>query len=356
MSEYIKYAPDLKIDKNSRIFNELLLYFIGERTNIVGKDIYWEIIHQVVINYKCDKLIVFQDIWQMEKYKIDLIPCQKYLWLPVHNTFTMEPLQDNPSFLETRNLYHLTYFDKIATFSQFGVEVLKSFCYDATLINHTIDSTIYRNLNNKKNLRKKYGLNENDFICLMIARNSEDNDRKAFIPQFEAFSLFAKNKPNCKLILHENSTFSLDKGNQNLKEKAIQLGILSKISILDDSFSKNYQINDLYNLSDVLLCGSRSEGFGVPMVEAQFCDLPVITNNCTSMQTNTYFGVAIDPLKTTYTINGYRSWSIPHVDGISKVLEDIYNKDEQKYCFKKIDKEKYSIDNVINDWLKFLNI
>jgi len=356
ISEYLKYAPNLKIDPNTRIFNELLLYFIGDRNNLVEKDKYWEIIHQVVLNYRCDKLIVFQDIWQMEKYKIDLIPCQKYLWLPVHNTFIMEPLQDEPRHIESRNLYHLPYFDKIATFSQFGVEVLKCYCYNAKLINHTIDSKIYRNLNNKNKLRNRYNLNENDFICLMVARNSEANDRKGFMPQFEAFSLFAKDKSNCKLILHENSTYSLDKGVQNLKEKAIQLGILDKIIILDNSFTKNEQINDLYNLSDVLLCASRSEGFGVPMVEAQFCDLPVITNNCTSMQSNTYYGIAVDPDKTTYIINGYRSWSIPSVNGIFKALEDIYNKNEKNYVFSKIDKEKYSIDNTIKDWLVFLDI
>ena len=92
------------------------------------------------------------------------------------------------------------------------------------------------------------------------------------------------------------------------------------------------------------------------MVEAQFAELPVITNNCTSMQTNTSYGIAVDPERTTYVLNGYRSWSVPSTEGIASALENLYNKDETKYSLKKINKDLYDIDYVIHDWLDFLNI
>ena len=38
------------------------------------------------------------------------------------------------------------------------------------------------------------------------------------------------------------------------------------------------------------------------------------------------------------------------------VLEDFYNNQLDKYNIKPIPKEKYDIDNVFEDWKKFLNI
>jgi glycosyltransferase involved in cell wall biosynthesis len=36
------------------------------------------------------------------------------------------------------------------------------------------------------------------------------------------------------------------------------------------------RINEIYNLSDVLLFPSLDEGFGIPMLEAMSCGLPVV--------------------------------------------------------------------------------
>jgi glycosyltransferase involved in cell wall biosynthesis len=346
------------IDKNSRMYNELLLYFNGKITYDIPKGIYWQKIHQIFLGYNCDKMIIFMDLWPFEKYNIHNISCEKYLWLPVHNNFLLNPLIKNNEFysLETRNLWHLPYFTKIATFSQFGVSVLQSYLYDPFFLNHVVDKNFFYNTKNKKDLRKTYRINEDDYICLIVARNSESNDRKGYLSQFEAFAAFSKNKPNCKLLVHDNHTFSLDKGMTNLKEKARSLGILTKIVVTDSSFVPKERIRDLYNLSDVLLCASRSEGFGVPIVEAQFCDLLVITNKCTSMPENTYFGVSVEPEKISYIINNQNSWSDPSPEKIACVLEDFYNNQLDKYNIKPIPKEKYDIDNVFEDWKKFLNI
>lgn len=43
------------------------------------------------------------------------------------------------------------------------------------------------------------------------------------------------------------------------------------------------QLNELYNLADVLLHPSRFEGFGLPPVQAMACGTPVVTANTTSL-------------------------------------------------------------------------
>lgn len=357
MREKNEVNPSI-IDKNSRMYNELLLYFPGKVTDDITKGIYWQKIHQVVLNYKCDKLLAFMDIWPFEKYDISSIPCEKYLWLPVHNNFLPNPLTKGGAYYsnETRNLWHLPYFTKIATFSQFGMEMLKLYLYEPIFLNHVIDGDFFYNTKNKKDLRKKYGMNEDDYICLMVSRNSESFDRKGYLPQLEAFAAFTKDKPNCKLLIHENHSFSLDKGAENLKEKAISLGILKNIILTDKSFMPRERIRDLYNLSDVLLFASRSEGFGVPMVEAQFCDLLVITNKCTSMPENTYYGVSVEPDNISFSVNGEKSWSDPSSERIAKVLDDFYYKRFSSYDIKPIPKAKYHIENVFEYWKPFLGI
>jgi glycosyltransferase involved in cell wall biosynthesis len=345
------------VDTKSRMYNELKLYFAGLITTDINVDVYWEKIHQVVVNYKCDKVICFMDIWPYEKYDVSSIKCDKYVWLPIHNNFLNHSLITKMEYnLETRNLWHLPYFNKIATFSTFGMEVLKSFMYEPTFINHVIDKTVYYNSHNKAELREKYGLLKNSYICLMIARNAEHNDRKGYLPQLKAFALFSKDKLNCKLLIHENSTYSLDKGITNLKEHAKTLGILKNIIVVDRSIRSKEHIRELYNLSDVLLCASRSEGFGVPMVEAQFCDLLVITNKCTSMPFNTSYGVCVEPDDISLSLNGENSWSNPSPERICEVLNNFYIANLDEYNIKPIDKTKYDINVVFEDWKKFLDI
>jgi hypothetical protein len=346
---------NLEYDKDSDIYNKLKIHFL----NPMVQTEYWKTIHQICIHSNIDKLICYMDIWCYEKYDISKIDCKKYIWLPVHNNFLPNPLVSNDSKIgitEVRNLWHLPYFDKIATFSTFGMRVLEEYGYNPTFINHAINSKDFYFTDNKYELRNKYGIEKNSFICLMIARNSEAFDRKGFLPQMTAFANFSKNKPNCKLMILENSTYSLEKGCLNLKKIAIDLNILSKIILINDSIHKTHHIRELYNLSDVLLCASRSEGFGIPMVEAQFCNLKVITNKCTSMPANTYFGVCVEPRQISNIIRGENSWSIPCETGISEVLNDFYNNTLDKYNIQMIDKNKYNIDFIFESWKKFLDL
>lgn len=320
---------------------------------------HWKTIELVVNDYECDKLIVYQDIFLFKSYDMSNIKCKKYLYLPVHDDFREHKLLDfrqnyNPT---VKTLHHLPFFDKIATFSSFGVEVLNAYNYPSHLINHIIDDDIKVD-ETREELRKLHGISNKDFVCLMVARNTDTTDRKGLIAQLLAFAMFRKNKKNCKLFIHENSTYSL-KGSVDLEEFANQLNIKDDIILTSAEGMKGMDyIYGLYKLADVLLCASKSEGFGIPMVEAQFMDLPVISTNCTSMTENTYYGICTEPHEISTVINGINSWSNPSAVNIKAALEIIY-KNELGNCnhdVSPIDKTKYSTDVVMEDWLDFLDL
>lgn len=66
-------------------------------------------------------------------------------------------------------------------------------------------------------------------------------------------------------------------------ELAKKLGISNRIRYIVGEFSAEFMRN-LMNFCDIYVAPSRSEGFGLPLVEAQFCEKPVISMKATSTQ------------------------------------------------------------------------
>jgi len=64
---------------------------------------------------------------------------------------------------------------------------------------------------------------------------------------------------------------------------AEKLGILKRIRYIVGEFSAEFMRN-LMNCCDIYISPSRKEGFGLPLVEAQLCEKPVITMRATSTQ------------------------------------------------------------------------
>lgn len=58
-------------------------------------------------------------------------------------------------------------------------------------------------------------------------------------------------------------------------------GISSKLRYISGEFSDKFLIG-LMNLCDIYVATSRSEGFGLPLVEAQLCNKMVVTHNATA--------------------------------------------------------------------------
>lgn len=308
-----------------------------------------------------DKILFYCDMIDYSRYTYcNLLP-KKFFWYPCHTSFKDkhidESLNQNDNLADSNSLNIFPIFNKIASFSLFGVSVMNSLGYSCKFINHSISSS-FVNYNNKNGLRDKFCIDKNSFICLMIGRNNCSTDRKAFKENIEGFKLFKDKLQSTEkkvyLILHsivEDSSL----GGVNILEIIKKLDIEDDVIFIPNKFENcnvDY-IKDLYNLSDVLLCNSKVEGFGLTSVEAQFCDLPVIVTDCTALAENLSYGIKTKPSYVSAVVNGYNSHSIPDPQEICKALLSVYNNNFEK---KKINKNKYSIDYIFKDWVDFLEL
>jgi glycosyltransferase involved in cell wall biosynthesis len=115
----------------------------------------------------------------------------------------------------------------------------------------------------------------------------------------------------------------------------------------------------IMNTFDCLLQPSNSEGFGLPIIEAQSCGVPVIVNNWTSMPELVKDG------KTGYICNaGDKKWSpigaymvSPDRDSLREKMELAFKNGRdklQKACRNHII-DQYDLDKrVFQEWIPFL--
>jgi len=93
-------------------------------------------------------------------------------------------------------------------------------------------------------------------------------------------------------------------------------------------------MRDVYRASDVLLNPAKSEGFGLPLVEAQMCGCPVIATD---------FSTTDELLSAGWKVGGHRSWYLGadawrmevDPDQIADALEDAYKEKDNEALRKK---------------------
>lgn len=123
-----------------------------------------------------------------------------------------------------------------------------------------------------------------DHLTLMVGKNYADG-RKNYEDQMQAWAEFARDKPGCTLYIHAPAPW--EPGAPDLVELGEKCGISGRLV-----FSKGvdplcgisaHRMALLYNAADVFLGCSLSEGFGVPIIEAQACGSPVVVGSYTAM-------------------------------------------------------------------------
>jgi glycosyltransferase involved in cell wall biosynthesis len=176
-------------------------------------------------------------------------------------------------------------------FSKFGHQMMRDVGIDPLYVPHGYDGTMLFPMD-RAQARAEMGVPQNAFVVGMVAANKDFPPRKAFPQVLQAFAEFAKDKPDVFLNLHTHAY-----GGQDLMSLHERLGLKGRVVFADpyvlatgNFIADGSYMRKLYNSFDVLLSPSLGEGFGVPILEAQACGVPVITGGWTAMEEITHIG------------------------------------------------------------------
>jgi glycosyltransferase involved in cell wall biosynthesis len=159
----------------------------------------------------------------------------------------------------------------------------------------------------------------------MVAANKGRPSRKSFSEALQAFKRFSETRENAFLYLHTVIDPAHGQG-ENLPALLSALEIpLDRVRLGEqyrlkfDPYS-HQDMARIYSSLDVLLNPAKGEGFGVPVLEAQACGVPVIVSDFSAMREVCGAGWQV---KTSPVWTGQNSWMAqPDVDDIVSALEE----------------------------------
>lgn len=300
-------------------------------------------------DFKADIVISLLDIWPQNPSDLSQIP--RFIpWAPIDYDPVPKPILNN-----------LRFANRIVSMSKFGEKQLQDNGFSSTFIPHGVDTKIFTTLD-KRQRKIDLGLDPNTFIFGMISANKEAfNPRKSFQQVMDAFKIFLEKQPNSLLYIHTDPDFP---GGFPLKQYAEFLGISSRLAF-PERYKQKYNtskedMNLIYNSFDCLLSPSSTEGFCIPVIEAQACGVPAIVNDWTSMPELIKDGI------TGYKVkNGYKVYypigsyvCFPDTQDLFEKMIQITTMDAKKTSE---ESRKWIVDNFDQDmlfqtkWLPFLD-
>ncbi len=168
-----------------------------------------------------------------------------------YSTDFLSDLNTNVSQLATDYFVESKVFSKSKSIAMYNGVDMNRFC---------------KNRNGK--IRTQLNVSNEDFVFINVSRFNEAKDHKTLL---KAFSIVYKKEPNAKLLLvgdgELRSEIQMQIRDLYLSDSVILVGI-----------QQNTQ--DYYNASNCFVLSSAYEGFGLVLVEAMACELPVISTDC----------------------------------------------------------------------------
>ena len=330
-------------------FKKIRFYTIYEKVN------FWKKIYLLCNLNNVDKVLVIADLSEFDTYNCGNIKAKKYLYLPVKDSFDINHLETYENNVNPNKhiLSHLPIFDKIATPSEFGRLLLnKRYDYDVDTILPIINHNDFSDKYDSDTVREEFNIDKEAFLVLMVCNNNSVIDNKALKINLEAFADFSKKYSDVRLYIHTNMN-----GNLDIKDYLTQLGITDKVYFSD----LNQLINILpretickfYCMADVLLQASKSEHFGLSILQSQFCHTPVITNKSTCMEEITHLGIVTTPNEIVENVESIVTWSLPDKNNIIQALMDMKNR--RLLNRNNVSLNNYHSEQVSLKWIKFLD-
>lgn len=265
------------------------------------------------------------DVWVFKHPRWDEMPVVS--WVPIDHM----PIPPNVgAFLTKPNVFPIA-------MSEFGAGLLKKAELDHAYIPHSIDTNIYAptasvvdDQQRQRTGRQLMGdIPSGAFVVGIVNANKGQSPiRKAFDAQLLAFALFAERHDDVFLYMHTERFGGM--GGIPLDPLIEAAGIQSEKVYFVNQYQNRIGIPDeamaaIYSGLDVLLAPTLGEGFGITVIEAQACGVPVIVNN---------FSAQPELVGDGWIVNGQPIWDasqqawfqMPLVSEILKALEEAYER------------------------------
>ena len=317
---------------------------LGTARDIAGNDIILRN-HEY---FKADLTITLADPFGLLRAAKELSQINLASWFPVD----CDPLgYGDATFLRDSGTVPIA-------MSRFGQQVLENEGAEPLMVPHGVDLDIYHP--GPRDYRDTLpGVTDDTFVVGLAAMNRDPN-RKGFYEQFAAFAKFHAAHPDSFLAVH--SSPGGGKG-LNLHGMAYQLGITGAVGYPDGycydlGLITEEGMASWYNGLDVLSLCSYGEGFGLPLIEAQACGIPVITTDASAMSELCGAGFLVSG--TPFWTDGHTScWVRPDVDDIVQAYEGAYAAWQRDALPKKHAWEfakQYAVDRVFEEhWVPCLD-
>lgn len=266
-------------------------------------------------NFQADVIITLMDFWKLRPAADALRNFRVLAWMPVDCTPLGRP---------DLEVLQSTGAQPVAM-TKHGADQLWNAGFTPHYVPHGIDLEVFKpkTPEERKGLRAELGL-DGYFLIGICAANS-DAFRKAWPEQFEGFARFASQVPEARLMVHSQvrtpNGFPLD-------QLAADMKIADKV-IFSDQYPQtaglmgDEMMADWYRCLDVLSATSYAEGFGLPILEAQACGIPVVTTNASAMRELGKCGILLEGEPWWNPV--HRAWWLrPTADCIADAYDDRY--------------------------------
>lgn len=290
----------------------------GFRIYPQGADPYGnDVIEAYTKHWQAHLVISLIDVWVMRDTARKVHPAFWCPWLPIDH----DPVPE--AVLRSLEGAYMP-----LTYAKWGHTMLSAAGVDNTYIPHGIEPKVYYVHDDQDKVRefrdKNFGAPEH--LTVMVAANKGFPDRKAFQVQLRAWAKFAEDKPGAKLYIHTEPTNIY--GGIEFAALVKALGIQDR-TIFPDRLQYHVGIpaeylSVIYNSADAFLGAAMSEGFGIPIIEAQACGVPAIVTDFSAMPELVRWGYSVAPADMIWTpMNAWQAW--PSAPGVASALQSLYD-------------------------------
>lgn len=326
-------------------------YHQGFRIYPAGNDPYGnDVIGAYMRHFGGSILVTLIDAWVLQDVAKKIAPALYCPWFPCDHDELPQRVIDGIAGA------HMP-----LTYSKWGHDQCLKAGIPNTYIPHGIETNIFRVIPRENALAFKRAVTgiDNAHLSIMVAANKGFPDRKWFQGQLRAWAEFAKDKPHAFLYIHTEP--SQQYGGIDFAWLTNKLGIQERVRFPDrlDNFLGLPQeyLALVYNAADVLLSCSMSEGFGIPIIEAQAAGTPVVVTDFSAMPELVRWGHKVRVADWWLTpMNAYQAW--PDVHDMTDKLNQLYEAWEicggdwplsNRLAVSKLIHEEYSWDIIVRD-------